>query len=155
MKKLKILFVCIGNSCRSQMAEGWANHLKGDVVEAYSAGIETHGVDPFAVEVMAEVGVDISHQRCEHIDELMTMDFDFDVVVTVCSHAHEHCPLLPRPAHVVHVGFGDPPALARQLASQGATDQEQLQAYRDVRDEIKAYVETLPDSLHEGVSQNL
>jgi arsenate reductase len=148
MKKLKLLFLCTGNSCRSLMAEGWANHLKGDLVEAYSAGIETHGVDPRAVKVMAEAGVDISHQRCEHIDELMTMDFDFDVVITVCNHAHEHCPLLPGPARLLHVEFDDPPALAQNLASQGATDQEQLQAYRDVRDEIQAFVETLPDSLH-------
>ena len=154
MKKLKILFVCIGNSCRSQMAEGWANHLKGDVVDAYSAGLETHGVDPSAAKVMAEAGVDISHQRSEPIDELLTPDFDFDVVITVCTYAQEHCPLLPAPAHVVHVEFDDPPALAQHLASQGATDEEQLQAYREVRDEIRAYVETLPDSLHESVSQS-
>jgi len=91
--KMKILFLCTGNSCRSQMAEGWARKLKSDVVEPYSAGIETHGLNPTAVQVMAEAGVDISGQRSKHVDELRDIPFDF--VVTVCGHAHEHCPLFP------------------------------------------------------------
>ena len=150
MKKLKILFLCTGNSCRSQMAEGWAHALKGDVIEAYSAGIETHGLNPNAVKVMAEAGVDISGQKSESIHDLLNIGFD--VVVTVCGHAHETCPIFPANARVVHVGFDDPPALARELAAQGASQEEQLAAYRRVRDEIKAFVEQLPNNLEENPS---
>lgn len=140
-QKLKILFLCTGNSCRSQMAEGWARHLKGDVLEAYSAGIETHGLNPIAVKVMAEAGVDISGQRSKLVEEVLAVPFDH--VVTVCDHASEHCPLFPGRAKVVHVGFDDPPKLA-----QGAkTEEEALAPYRRVRDEIRAFVETLPESL--------
>ena len=142
MEKQKILFLCTGNSCRSQMAEGWARALKGDVVEAYSAGIETHGLNPNAVKVMAEAGVDISQQRSKHVDELK--DVAFDVVITVCGHAHESCPLwLGRKTKVVHVGFDDPPALARAAKS----DVEALDCYRRVRDEIRKFVEKLPEGL--------
>jgi len=84
-KKRKILFLCTGNSCRSQMAEGWARHLKGDVIEPYSAGIETHGLNPKAVQVMAEAGVDISGHQSKNLDELN--DVPFDYVVTVCGRA--------------------------------------------------------------------
>jgi arsenate reductase len=143
-KKTRILFLCTGNSCRSQMAEGWARHLKGDVVEAYSAGIETHGLNPRAVRVMAEAGVDISGHRSKYVDELKNIPFDY--VVTVCDHARESCPLFPGQATVVHVGFDDPP----RLAHGAATEEEALGHYRRVRDEIKAYVETLPDSLRRG-----
>ncbi|PIV81627.1 arsenate reductase, partial [bacterium CG17_big_fil_post_rev_8_21_14_2_50_64_8] len=90
-RKPKVLFLCTGNSCRSQMAEGWARHLRGDVMEPFSAGIETHGLNPRAVAAMDEVGVDISRHRSTHLDELA--DVDFDYVVTVCSHAHESCPV--------------------------------------------------------------
>ena len=90
MPMLKVLFLCTGNSCRSQMAEGWARHLKGDLIEPYSAGIETHGLNPDAVQVMAEAGVDISGQRSKHVGELRGVDFDY--VVTVCDHAHENLP---------------------------------------------------------------
>ncbi len=90
---LRVLFLCTGNSCRSQMAEGWARHLKGGVVDAYSAGIEAHGLNPLAVQVMAEAGVDISQQRSKHVNELKHLTFDY--VVTVCGHAHEHCPVFP------------------------------------------------------------
>lgn len=141
--KLKILFLCTGNSCRSQMAEGWARHLKGDVIEAYSAGIETHGLNPNAVKVMAEVGVDISSHRSQHLDEFR--DVSLDYVVTVCDHAHESCPLFPGATKVVHVGFDDPPRLAQEAKSQ----EEALDCYRRVRDEIRSYVQTLPDSLKE------
>jgi len=145
MRKTKILFLCTGNACRSQMAEGWARHLKGDVIEAYSAGIETHGLNPNAVKVMAEAGVDISGHKSQHIDEFK--DVDLDLVITVCAHAHETCPYFPGNAKVVHVGFDDPPKMARELATQGASEEEQLDCYRNVRDEIKAFVETLLEAL--------
>jgi arsenate reductase (thioredoxin) len=139
--KLKVLFLCTGNSCRSQMAEGWARHLKGDRIEPYSAGIETHGLNPRAVQVMAEVGVDISVHRSKHVDEVRRIEFDY--VVTVCGHAAEHCPLFPGNARVVHVGFDDPP----KLSAHATTEEERLATYRRVRDEIRAFVEALPDSL--------
>jgi arsenate reductase len=139
--KTRILFLCTGNSCRSQMAEGWARHLKGDAIEAYSAGIETHGLNPKAVKVMAEAGVDISRQRSKLVDELK--DIAFDYVVTVCDHANEACPLFPGKTRVLHQGFDDPPRLARSAK----TDEEVLNHYRRVRDEIRAYIETLPEAL--------
>ena len=142
---MKILFLCTGNSCRSQMAEGWARALKGNVIEAYSAGIETHGLNPNAVKVMAEAGVDISGHKSENVTDLLHIPFDF--VVTVCGHANEHCPLFPGKAKVIHVGFDDPPALARALAAQGASADAQLDCYRRVRDEIKTFVQTLPGAL--------
>ena len=139
--KLKILFLCTGNSCRSQMAEGWARHLKGDTLDAYSAGLETHGLNPSAVQVMAEAGVDISHHRSKLFSSLL--DVPFDYVVTVCGHAHETCPLFPAKARIVHVGFDDPPKLAKTAR----TADEALNHYRRVRDQIKTFVETLPDAL--------
>ena len=138
---MKILFLCTGNSCRSQMAEGFARHLKADRIEAHSAGIETHGLNPNAVKVMAEAGVDISGHRSTHVDEYGNVTFDY--VITVCDHAHENCPLFPGPTRVVHVGFDDPPRLARGAA----TEEEALGHYRRVRDEIRAFVETLPEAL--------
>ena len=138
---LKILFLCTGNSCRSQMAEGWARQLKGDLIEAYSAGIETHGLNPRAVQVMAEAGVDISGGRSKHVDELRGIEFDY--VVTVCGHANEHCPLFPGKARVVHVGFDDPP----KLAASAMSEEERLVPYRRVRDEIRTFVEGLPGYL--------
>jgi arsenate reductase len=142
--RIRVLFLCTGNACRSQMAEGWARHLKGDRLEPYSAGIETHGLDPRAVQVMAEAGVDISGHRSKHLDDLA--DVDFDAVVTVCDRAHESCPMFPGRTRLVHVGFDDPPRLAK-----GAADEEEaLSHYRRVRDAIRAFVETLPDGLDEG-----
>ena len=141
MQKLKVLFLCTGNSCRSQMAEGWARALKTDVIEAYSAGIETHGLNPNAVKVMAEAGVDISSHRSEKVDDLL--DIPFDYVVTVCGHAHETCPMFPGQAKIIHVGFDDPPRLAKEAAS----EEEALDCYRRVRDEIRAFVERLPEEL--------
>ncbi|MEH0019791.1 MAG: arsenate reductase ArsC [Desulfobacter sp.] len=140
-KKLKILFLCTGNSCRSQMAQGFANVLKGDEIEAYSAGIETHGLNPHAVTVMAEAGVDISGHKSQHLDAFK--DLDPDYVITVCSHAHETCPWFPGTARVVHAGFDDPPALAKNAS----THEQVLSCYRKVRDEIKAYIMTLPQAL--------
>jgi arsenate reductase (thioredoxin) len=142
--KTRILFLCTGNSCRSQMAEGWAKHLKGDTIEAYSAGIEPHGMNARAVAVMKEIGVDISSHHSKHVDELK--DVPLDYVVTVCGHANETCPRFPGRTKVVHVGFDDPP----QLAKGAASEQEALSHYRRVRDEIRTFVETLPESLHEN-----
>lgn len=142
-RKPRVLFLCTGNSCRSQMAEGWARHLKGDVLEPYSAGIETHGLNPRAVAAMAEAGVDISHHRSTHLDELAAVDFDY--VVTVCAHAHESCPVFPGRAKVIHAGFDDPPALARDAA----TEEQAMAPYRRVRDEIRAFVATLPEAFDE------
>ena len=139
--KLNILFLCTGNSCRSQMAEGWARHLKADRVQPYSAGIETHGLNPFAVKVMAEAGVDISWHVSKHVDELSGVAFDY--VITVCDHASEHCPIFPGSAKIMHVGFDDPP----KLAADSAAEDEALGHYRRVRAEIRAFVETLPEIL--------
>lgn len=142
LQKMKILFLCTGNSCRSQMAEGWARHLKGDCLEVYSAGIETHGLNPNAVKVMAEAGVDISTHHSKRLDELN--DVTFDVVVTVCGHAHESCPVFPgKTKKVVHVGFDDPPRLAKEAKN----EEEALNCYRRVRDEIRTFVEQLPEIL--------
>jgi arsenate reductase len=139
--KLKILFLCTGNSCRSQMAEGWANKLKGDIIEPYSAGIETHGLNPNALKVMAEAGVDISSHRSKHLDEVKDIDFDF--VVTVCDNAREHCPIFPGKTRLIHAGFDDPP----RLAENAKTEDEALDCYRRVRDEIRDFIETLPETL--------
>jgi arsenate reductase len=141
LQKLRILFLCTGNSCRSQMAEGWARHLRGDALEPYSAGVAPHGVDPRAVQVMAEAGVDISNQRSKHVDDLK--DVPFDYVITVCGYANERCPVFPHGTKVIHVGFDDPP----RLAAEAKTEAEALRHYRRVRDEIRSFIETLPASL--------
>ena len=139
--KPRILFLCTGNSCRSQMAEAWARHLKGAELDAFSAGIETHGLNPNAVKVMNEVGIDMRSHRSKKVEDLGKTRFDY--VVTVCDHARETCPVFLGPARLFHVGFEDPPKLA-----QGATTPEQaLAPYRRVRDEIRAFIETLPGSL--------
>lgn len=127
---VKILFLCTGNSCRSQMAEGWARALKSDCMEPYSAGIEKHGLNPYAVKVMKEAGVDISAQHSKLLSELDGIDFDY--VVTVCGNAHESCPVFSGKTTVVHVGFDDPP----RLAANCQTEDEKLDCYRRVRDEI-------------------
>lgn len=140
-EKLRILFLCTGNSCRSQMAEGWARRLKGDVIEPYSAGIEIHGLDPNAIKVMAEAGVDISSHKSKHLDEVKNINFDY--VITVCDDAHEHCPLFPGKTRMMHVGFDDPPWLAKKAK----TEKEALDCYRRVRDQIKEFIKELPDIL--------
>ncbi len=142
-KKQKILFLCTGNSCRSQMAEGWARHLKEKTIEPYSAGIVAHGLNPWAVRVMAEAGVDISRQKSKIFHEFK--DISFDYVVTVCDHARQSCPIFPVDTHTAHFGFDDPPRLARVASS----EEEKLAIYRRVRDEIGALVERLPDALEE------
>ncbi len=144
-KKIRILFLCTGNSCRSQMAEGWTRALKGDLIDVSSAGVEVHGLNPEAVEVMAEAGVDISAQSSKHVDTFK--DMSFDVVITVCDNARETCPFIAGAKQVLHVGFADPPALAKELAAGGADLEEQRNCYRRVRDAIRAFVETLPEAL--------
>jgi arsenate reductase len=139
--RLKILFLCTGNSCRSQMAEGWARRLKGDAMDIWSAGIETHGLNPLAVRVMAEAGVDISRHRPKHVREVM--DIPFDYVITVCDSANESCPIFPGKAKRFHVGFDDPPKLAKEAK----TEEESLVHYRRVRDEIRQLVERMPGNL--------
>ena len=140
-KHIKVLFLCTGNSCRSQMAEGWTKALKGDVIDAYSAGVEPHGMNENAIRVMREAGVDINSHHSKHLDELKHVPFDY--VVTVCDHAHETCPLFTGATKVLHVGFDDPPHLAKAATS----EQDVLNIYRRVRDEIRAFVLTLPDAL--------
>ncbi len=138
---MRILFLCTGNSCRSQMAEGWTRHLRGGEIEAFSAGTEPHGLDPRAVKVMAEAGVDISGARAK--DVVGFIDREFDYVVTVCDNAREKCPFFPGAGRIVHAGFDDPPTLARAAES----EEEKLGVYRRVRDEIRELVEGLPGSL--------
>ncbi len=140
-EKLKVLFLCTGNSCRSQMAEGWARRLSGGQIEPFSAGIEKHGLNPTAVQVMAEVGVDISGHFSKTLDDLK--DVQFDYVVTVCGHAHETCPVFPGRAKVLHVGFDDPPRLARAESD----PDKAVGHYRRVRDEIRDFVASLPGML--------
>lgn len=130
----KVLFLCTGNSCRSQMAEGWARHLLGDQIEPYSAGIEAHGMNPNAVRVMREAGVDISGQSSKLVSTLA--DVPLDLVITICGHADENCPAFLGKSKVVHVGFDDPPKLAKTAAN----EKEALGHYRRVRDEIRDFV---------------
>ena len=140
-EKTKILFLCTGNSCRSQMAEGLARALRGTQIEPYSAGIIAKGLNPLAVRAMKEIGIDITGQSSKTVEQIQHVPLD--VVVTVCGHAHETCPIFPHGAKVVHVGFDDPPELAKNAAS----DDEAMPHYRRVRDEIKAFIETLPQSI--------
>jgi arsenate reductase len=143
-EKRKIVFLCTGNSCRSQMAEAWTRHLKQEILISYSAGIKPKGVDPRAVKAMKEAGIDISGQSSKDIDALGAEPFDF--VVTLCDNAHESCPFFPARTKVVHRGFDDPPRLA-----EGAVSEEEAMAhYRRVRDEIKCFVQKLPEALLEG-----
>lgn len=141
MSKLRILFLCTGNSCRSQMAEGFARVLRADTVEAASAGVERHGMNPLAMKAMAEAGVDISGHASKTLDDLPSLDFDY--VVTLCDHAHTHCPHFPGRAMVVHRGFPDPP----RLAAGAGSEEEALVHYRRVRDMIRDFVLGLPDNL--------
>ncbi len=144
---LRILFLCTGNSCRSQMAEGWARRLKAGQIEPYSAGIEAHGLNADAVRVMAEAGVDISTHHSKRLEALRGVEFDY--VVTVCGHAHESCPVFRGKARIIHAGFDDPP----RLAAGAATEEARLAPYRRVREEIRAFVETLPDCLAQHPQQ--
>ena len=132
-KKKNVLFLCTGNSCRSQMAEGWARHLLNDIIVPWSAGIEKHGLNPNAVEVMAECGVDIKSHFSKTVDDI---EATFDCVITVCGHANETCPHFAGSPKVVHVGFDDPP----KLASMPEYADDPLQPYRRVRDEIRDFI---------------
>ena len=140
-EKLKILFLCTGNSCRSQMAEAWTNKLKGDQFKAYSAGVTPKKIDPMAVEAMAESGIDISKQESKDIDSLE--DKEFDYVVTLCDNAKESCPFFPAKTELIHRGFDDPP----KLAAGAKDDEEAMEHYRHVRDGIRRFIEKLPDAL--------
>ncbi len=141
--KIRVLFLCTGNSCRSQMAEGWAKALHPELLEAYSAGIQPQGLNPDAVRVMAEAGVDISGHRSKHLQELAGLRFDY--VITVCDQANEQCPVFPGTAKRLHVGFEDPP----RLAASAANLEERLAPYRRVRDQIRSFIEQLPQMLEE------
>ncbi|MDP1661911.1 MAG: arsenate reductase ArsC [Phycisphaerales bacterium] len=139
---MRIAFLCTGNSCRSQMAEGWARSLRADRFDALSAGTKPTTVNPLAVRVMAEVGVDISAQRSKHIADLAAESID--LVVTVCNAARESCPILPGVHRTVHRVFDDPP----HLAASASSEEEALPHYRRVRDEIRAFILSLPDALN-------
>lgn len=140
-KKTSVLFLCTGNSCRSQMAEGLCRKLHGDSIDAFSAGIETHGLNPLAVRAMAELDIDISGQRSKTVDDLAGDGFDF--VITVCGHADETCPVFPAKTRVIHRGFDDPP----KLAAGAGSDDEAMPHYRRIRDEIRDYLGDLPKHL--------
>jgi arsenate reductase len=139
--KEKILFLCTGNSCRSQMAEAWTNRLRGDRLEAWSAGTHPKAIDPFAIRAMLEHGIDISAGKSKHVKDLL--DIPFDYVVTVCDAASRKCPLFPGKARIVHQGFDDPP----ELAAAARDDEERMASYRRVCLEIRDYVLTLPGAL--------
>lgn len=139
--KPKILFLCTGNSCRSQMGEGWARQLHGDKYEVYSAGIEAHGMNPLAVQAMKDNAVDISGHTSKTVKKLENVVFDY--VITVCGHADENCPVFPGDAKVVHKGFEDPP----KLAQNAKTDAEKLVYYKEVSEQIRDFVKTLPQFL--------
>ncbi len=141
-EKTKVLFLCTGNACRSQMAEGWARHLKPDVIEAHSAGVTPAGVSSRAIAVMTEADVDISAQRSQHVDDFTDMNFDY--VVTLCGNAERKCPVFGGGAKHVHKAFDDPVRVI-------GTNDQIMAAFRKVRDEIRAFVETLPESLKADV----
>lgn len=136
MKK-KILFLCTGNSCRSQMAEGFARLYLGNKYQIYSAGIEKHGMNPRAMQVMKEIGVSIDEQYSKTLEDLGTLDFDF--VFTVCAHANENCPLFTGKARVIHKGFEDPPKLAQNKTN----EEDILNCYRQVRDQMADWIKNL------------
>jgi arsenate reductase (thioredoxin) len=136
--KLNVIFVCSGNSCRSQMAEGWAKHLHTDRFRAFSAGTNPRQrVDPLAIQVMKEAGIDIARQETHAVEAFLAQDID--VAITVCDDAAESCPTFPAGVRMIHRPFDDPPRLA-----EGRTDAESLEIYRRVRDDIRTYVERLP-----------
>ena len=137
--KTRILFLCTGNSCRSQMAEGWVRTLWPDHFEVFSAGLVAQGLNQTAVQIMAEAGVDISRHRSKTLQDLAGQPFD--VVITVCGHAAETCPMFPGHVKKLHAGFDDPP----KLAQNAKTEEEALGHYRRVRDEIQQFVQALPD----------
>lgn len=142
MSAAKVLFLCTGNSCRSQMAEGWARELRPDEIEAYSAGIRASSLNPYAVRVMQEAGVDISGQTSKTVQSVF--DVPLDIVVSVCSHADETCPTFPGQVKRIHVPFDDPPHLTAEMTD----EEEKLAVYRRVRDEIRVFIESLNLNQH-------
>ena len=139
--KIKILFLCTGNSCRSQMAEAFTRHLIKDRIEAHSAGIAPKAVDPRAIKAMSEIGIDISRQQSKSTADIKGTEFDF--VITLCDNAQKTCPTFPAKTSVFHMGFDDPP----KLAANSRDEEEAMAHYRRVRNEIKVFVERLPDIL--------
>ncbi len=139
--KPHLLFLCTGNACRSQMAEGFARHLWSELFTVSSAGLVRHGLNPLAVRAMSEVAIDISHHHSQSLDEFDAAEFD--IVITVCGHAEESCPAFVGDVKRFHVGFDDPP----KLAADAASDEQAMPHYRRVRDEIRAFMETLPEQL--------
>ena len=138
-EKLNVLFVCTGNACRSQMAEGWAESLKGDCIEAFSAGVAPAGaVNERAVAIMAEAGVDISHHYSKDIDDLASIDFDY--VITLCDYARGQCPTWPGKTKLIHHPVEDPSFLI-------GTESEIISAFRQTRDEIRDFVAAMPENL--------
>lgn len=129
----KILVLCTGNSCRSQLAHGYLQHFAGNKAEVYSAGVETHGVNPRAIAVMKEDGMDISHHTSDHVDQYVNDVFDY--VITVCDGAQERCPYFPARIENIHNDFPDP-------AKATGTEEEIMQQFRTVRDMIKIYCQT-------------
>ncbi|WP_133407157.1 arsenate reductase ArsC [Parashewanella tropica] len=132
-----ILFLCTGNSCRSQMAHGFANKILAEQFDCYSAGVESHGLNPSAVQVMQEVGIDISTHESNTLDQYH--DKDFDYVVAVCEHAANNCPTFTQETQLIKRQFDDPPKLAKEASS----TEEALNHYRRVRDEIHNWVSGL------------
>ena len=137
-EKIKLLFLCTGNSCRSQIAEGWARHLKENIIDAYSAGIRPIGVSSRAIEVMAEEGVDISAQISQHFDEFSEIDFDY--VITLCDNAAENCPVFSGQAKVFHKPFEDP-------YFESGSEEDIMETFRKVRNNIRKFIEMMPDNL--------
>lgn len=136
--KIKVLFLCTGNSCRSQIAEGWAKHLKGDIMDVYSAGVAPGTLNQMAVKVMAEAGVDISAQRPKNIDEFKNISFDY--VVTLCDNARENCPIFPRRTKLFHKTFEDPSFMT-------GSEQQIKTAFVKLRGRMKAFIEKMPKIL--------
>ena len=133
----RVIFLCTGNSARSQMAEGLMRYFREDEFEVCSAGVEPKGVNPLAISVMEEIGIDISAQRSKHLDEYSEDRFDY--IVTLCNHAETTCPLFPGEGERIHKGFSDP-------VSVKGTEEERLEIFQRVRDELKEFILSLPDN---------
>ena len=144
-EKIKVLFVCTGNACRSQIAEGWARHLKADTIEAFSAGVSPGYVSQRAIKTMAEAGIDISSQYSKHIDDLAGVDFDY--VITLCDNARQFCPVFGGEAQVIHEPFEDPSFMP-------GTEEQITAAFRKLRQDIKALVEAMPENMGPLVDEN-
>jgi len=141
-KKKKVIFVCTANACRSQMAEGWCRSLCNEWIDVKSAGVNPSCVDPVAVEVMGEAGIDISHHRSKLLSDILRSE-EFDVVVTVCPNADKQCPTFPSTTKLLHVPFPDP----QSLVAEGSCEEDKLAVYRRVRDEIRGVIADLPTLL--------